>query len=68
MNEGGFLWNGTIIYGTKRLHKVVQAHFRDGGDDPTIVDPGFIEAIEATFALSGVPWSVTLLLPIQPGH
>ena len=63
---GAVLWNGTLIYGTKKLEALARSFFSvfsQGWDD---VNPAFIEALEAIFAESGVQWSEKPLLPIVP--
>jgi hypothetical protein len=63
---GGFLWNGTQIYGTERLSKLVNAHFPPTGEVTRTLNPAFVEALEQVFAENGVPWSDKPLLPIMP--
>ena len=63
---GGFLWNGTRIYGTSRLNKLVDAYFPSRGERDGKLNPTFIEALEQNFAENGVPWSDKPLLPIIP--
>ena len=63
---GAVVWNGTLIYGTKKLEALARSFFSvfsQGWDD---VNPAFIEALEAIFAENGVPWSDKPLLPIMP--
>ena len=63
---GAVLWNGTLIYGTKKLEALARSFFSvfsQGWDD---VNPAFIEALEAIFAENDVPWSGKPLLPIMP--
>ena len=63
---GGFLWNGTQVSGTKRLSKLVEAHFPPAGQRDGKLNSAFIEALEQIFAEHGVPWSDKPLLPIMP--
>lgn len=65
-DSGGFLWNGTQIYGTERLSKLVNAHFPSVSQIRRTLSPAFIEALERIFVDSGVPWSDKPLLPITP--
>ena len=65
-DAGAVLWNGTLIYGTKKLEALARPFFSalsQGWDD---VNPAFIEALETTFTENGVPWSDKPLLPIMP--
>ncbi len=65
MSGAGF-WHATLVWGTQRLSKLIEAYFppRDKRDDK--LNPAFIEALEAIFAENGVPWSDKPLLPIMP--
>jgi hypothetical protein len=65
-SSGAVLWNGTLIYGTKRLEALARRFFSvlsEGWDD---VNPAFISALEVIFTENGVPWSEKPLLPIVP--
>ena len=65
-NAGAVLWNGTVIYGTEKLEKLVDSFVSDDSDDEGTANSSFIEAIEAIFADVGVPWSEEPLLTIMP--
>jgi hypothetical protein len=62
---GAVLWNGTLIYGTKKLDALVHSFFPSDPDDESL-NSAFIDAIAAIFAQNGVPWSDKPLLPIMP--
>lgn len=64
--EGGFLWNGSTIYGTKRLGRLVEACFPPPGERDDKLNPAFIEALEETFAQHNVAWTDKPLLPVLP--
>jgi hypothetical protein len=65
-NSGGFLWNGTRIYGTDRLSKLITDYFSSTDELDDKLNPAFIEALEQIFAENSVPWSEKPLLPITP--
>jgi len=65
-DSGGFLWNGTQVYGTERLRVLVDAHFAPQHEHDDELNVTFIEALEQIFADNGVPWSDKPLLPIMP--
>jgi hypothetical protein len=65
-DSGGFLWNGTQVYGTERLRILVDAHFAPQHEHDDELNVTFIEALEQIFADNGVPWSDKPLLPIMP--
>jgi hypothetical protein len=63
---GAVLWNGTLIYGTKKLEALGGSFFSVLSQGWDGVNPAFIGALETIFAESGVPWSENPLLPIVP--
>ena len=65
-SAGGVLWNGTLIYGTERLSRLIDAYFTSSGESNDTLNPAFIEALEQIFVENGVPWSDKPLLPITP--
>jgi hypothetical protein len=65
-DAGAVLWNGTLIYGTKRLEALARSFFRISSQGWNDVNPAFIEALEQIFAENGIPWSDKPLLPIIP--
>jgi hypothetical protein len=64
--EGIVLWNGTLVYASPRLDKLVGAHFSPDLERRDKLNPAFIEALEQIFAQNGVPWSDKPLLPVPP--
>ena len=65
-SSGGFLWNGTLIYGTDRLSDLIDVYFRGRGERNDKPNPAFTQALEQVFAENGVPWSDEPLLPVTP--
>jgi len=66
--SGEGYWHATLIWGTERLNKLIDAHFPPGGERDDKLNPAFIEALEQMFAEKGVPWSDKTLLPILPSR
>lgn len=65
-NDGAGFWHATLIWGSPRLGKLIEAHFPPPDQRDDKLNPAFIEALEAIFAENGVPWSDKPLLPIMP--
>jgi len=62
--SGPGLWNGTFVYGTERLSKLIDTYFRPSNERDGELNAAFIDALEQIFAENGVPWSDKPLLPI----
>jgi hypothetical protein len=64
--SGDGFWHATLVWGTDRLSKLLDAHFPPRGERDDKLNPAFIEALESIFAENAVPWSDKPLLPIMP--
>jgi len=64
-DEGGVLWNGSLIYGSQLLVELVEKHFPPSLPYSPAVNSDFGEDLESIFQRHGVPWSEAPLLPIQ---
>jgi hypothetical protein len=63
-DEGIFVWNGTLVYGSARLNEMIDAHFPSADQGCCDLNIAFIEALEQIFAQNDAPWSDKPLLPI----
>jgi len=63
-DEGGVLWNGSLIYGSDFLVEVVEKHFPPSAPYSPASNSAFGEELDSIFQRHGVPWSETPLLPI----
>jgi len=64
--SGEGYWHATLIWGTERLSKLIDAYFPPRGARDDKLNRSFIEALEQLFAENGVPWSETPQLPVMP--
>ncbi len=64
--NGAGYWHATMVWGSPRLGKLIEAHFPPPDQRDDKLNPAFIEALEQIFAQNGVPWSDTPLLPVTP--
>jgi hypothetical protein len=63
-DEGGVLWNGSLVYGSDLLVKIVEKHFPPSLPYSPVVNSAFGEELDSIFGRHAVPWSETPLLPI----
>jgi hypothetical protein len=63
-DDGAFLWNGTLLYGSNMLVNIVEKHFPPSLPYSPAVNSAFGEELDEIFQRHDVPWSQTPLLPI----
>jgi hypothetical protein len=63
-SDGGFLWHGTLLYGSDLLVMIVEKHFPASQPYSPEVNDAFGDELDTIFQSNGVPWSETPLLPI----
>lgn len=64
-NDGAGYWHATLIWGTDRLSKLIDAHLSVDAPEEKPTHP-LIDTVVQLFAENGVPWSDRPLLPIEP--
>lgn len=64
--SGDGYWHATLVWGTERLSKLIDAYFPPRSERDDKLNPAFIGALEQMFAEKGVPWSDKPLLPVIP--